>query len=58
MFNPSTDELVGGDRKKTLNNAGRWSCELARISATCKYFAHEEVQKGLKRTIQGVEAVL
>jgi hypothetical protein len=47
-----------GGRRGVIHNAGRWSCELARISATCKYYAHPLVQDGLRRSIEPIEGVL
>lgn len=47
-----------GGRRDIIHNAGRWSCELARISATCKYYAHPLVQDGLMRSIEPIEGVL
>ncbi|EGE78391.1 hypothetical protein, variant [Blastomyces dermatitidis ATCC 18188] len=45
-------------RRKVINNHGRFVCELARISATCKYFAHSAAQEALKKSILGIEEVL
>ncbi|KAK2789135.1 hypothetical protein FQN53_002359 [Emmonsiellopsis sp. PD_33] len=50
--------LVGPGREKVINTPGKWTCELARISATCKYFAHPLVQEALKKSILGIEEVL
>ncbi|PGH08063.1 hypothetical protein GX51_01505 [Blastomyces parvus] len=45
-------------RRKVINNHGRFVCELARISATCKYYAHSAAQEALKKSIIGIEEVL
>ncbi|OJD13258.1 hypothetical protein AJ78_06265 [Emergomyces pasteurianus Ep9510] len=45
-------------RRKVINNHGRFVCELARISATCKYYAHSAAQEALKKSIVGIEEVL
>ncbi|PGH09671.1 hypothetical protein AJ79_05637 [Helicocarpus griseus UAMH5409] len=45
-------------RRKVINSHGRWVCELARISATCKYYAHPEAQKALNKSIAGIEKIL
>lgn len=55
--------LIGGKdgsegRRKVINSHGRFVCELARISATCKYYAHVAAQEALKKSILGIEEVL
>ncbi|KAG5296640.1 hypothetical protein I7I48_05528 [Histoplasma ohiense] len=45
-------------RRKVINSHGRFVCELARISATCKYYAHPAAQEALKKSILGIEEVL
>jgi hypothetical protein len=40
------------------NDNGRRSCDLARIVSVCRYYNNGEIQKRVRASVQGIEAVV